>query len=207
MNNQLIEFENQLDIMSKQKLYFIYISMVALLIYLSWNLIGESLTSDIELKQNSISSLEMKLRKNNMKSIELAIKKTKNEKLVLAESLDQLKSKNMYISSKLESVDFIFFNQMGIAKILDDILKESLEYSIDINQITYQSIDKLYTANIFEKENIMVSGSASFKNIINLMQHIDSIKSLLRINSFNIYIDQNNSVNFNINISHYGAEL
>jgi len=207
MNNQLIEFENQLDIMSKQKLYFIYISMVALLIYLSWNLIGESLTSDIELKQNSISSLEMKLRKNNMKSIELAIKKTKNEKLVLAESLDQLKSKNMYISSKLESVDFIFFNQMGIAKILDDILKESLEYSIDINQITYQSIDKLYTANIFEKENIMVSGSASFKNIINLMQHIDSIKSLLRINSFNIYIDQNNSVNFDINISHYGAEL
>ena len=207
MNEQLAEFEEQLEAMSKQKLYFIYISLVLLLVYLSWNIFGESLTSDIEIKENSISSLETKLKRNNLTSIKNAIKKAENEKLLLADNLNELKSKEIFISTKLEAVDFIFFDQMGIAKILDDILKESLEYNIDIDEITYAKLNKLYMANIYEKENIFVTGSASFKNTINLIQYIDSIKSLLKINTFDIYIDINNSLSFDINISHYGAEL
>ncbi len=207
MNEQLAEFEEQLEAMSKQKLYFIYISLVLLLVYLSWNIFGESLTSDIEIKENSIASLETKLKRNNLTSIKNAIKKAENEKLLLADNLNELKSKEIFISTKLEAVDFIFFDQMGIAKILDDILKQSLEYDIDIDEITYAKLNKLYMANIFEKENIFVTGSASFKNTINLIQYIDSIKSLLKINTFDIYIDINNSLSFDINISHYGAEL
>ena len=207
MNEQLVEFEEQLEAMSKQKLYFIYISLVLLLVYLSWNIFGESLTSDIEIKENSIASLETKLKRNNLTSIKNAIKKAENEKLLLADNLNELKSKEIFISTKLEAVDFIFFDQMGIAKILDDILKQSLEYDIDIDEITYAKLNKLYMANIYEKENIFVTGSASFKNTINLIQYIDSIKSLLKINTFDIYIDINNSLSFDINISHYGAEL
>ena len=207
MNEQLAEFEEQLEAMSKQKLYFIYISLVLLLVYLSWNIFGESLTSDIEIKENSIASLETKLKRNNLTSIKNAIKKAENEKLLLADNLNELKSKEIFISTKLEAVDFIFFDQMGIAKILDDILKQSLEYDIDIDEITYAKLNKLYMANIYEKENIFVTGSASFKNTINLIQYIDSIKSLLKINTFDIYIDINNSLSFDINISHYGAEL
>jgi len=207
VDNYLNEFEEQLEIMSKQKLYFIYVSIVLLLAYISWSLFGESLTSEIEVKQNSITSLERKLKQNNLRATTRAIQKTKKEKLILAQKLDDLKAKEMYISSNLESMDFIFFNQMGIAKILDDILKKSLDYSIDIEEITYTSVNKLYTANIFEKENILVTGSASFKDIIKLMQYIDSIKSLLRINSFDIYMSENGNVNFNINISNYGAKL
>jgi len=207
MNEQLEEFEEQLDEMSKQKLYFMYISIIILLMYLSWNLFGETLTSDIELKESSISSLESKLKRNNLNSIQKAIKKTKKDKLKLAENLNELKSKEMFISTKLESVDFIFFDQMGIAKILDDILKQSLRYNIDIDEITYENMNKLYTANIYEKENIIVTGSASFKNTINLIQYIDSIKSLLQINRFDIFMDENSTINFDINISNYGAEL
>jgi len=207
MNDQVMEFEDQLEAMSKQKLYFMYISIIILLIYMSWNVFGESLTSDIELKYSSINSLEIKLKRNNLNSIQKAIQKTQNDKLTLAKNLDELKSKEMYISTKLESVDFIFFDQMGIAKILDDILKQSLEYDIDINEITYENMNKLYIANIYEKENIIVTGSASFKNTINLIQYIDSIKSLLQINTFDIYIDENSTISFDINISHYGAEL
>jgi len=207
MNEQLTEFEDQLEAMSKQKLYFMYISMIILLTYLSWNLFGETLTSDIEIKENSISSLEKKLKRNNLNSIQKAINKTEKDKLLLSGNLDELKSKEMYISTKLESVDFIFFDQMGIAKILDDILKQSLEYDIDIDKITYENMNKLYISNIYEKENIIVTGSASFANSINLIQYIDSIKSLLKVNTFEIYLDENSSINFDINISHYGAEL
>ncbi|MEO1954226.1 MAG: hypothetical protein ABGW74_05945 [Campylobacterales bacterium] len=207
MNEQLEEFENQLEAMPKQKLYFIYVSLVLLLLYLSWNTFGEGLTSDIEMKKNSIKSLKSKLKRNNLASIKKVIKKTEKEKLTLAEEFNDLKLKDTYISTKLESIDFIFFNQMGIAKILDDILKKSVQYSIDIDEINYENVNKLYMANIFEREHIMVKGSASFTDTMRLMQYIDSIKSLLRINEFDIYIDDSNIVNFDINISNYGAEI
>ena len=207
MNEQLEEFENQLEAMPKQKLYFIYVSLVLLLLYLSWNTFGEGLTSDIEMKKNSIKSLKSKLKRNNLASIKKVIKKTEKEKLTLAEEFNDLKLKDTYISTKLESIDFIFFNQMGIAKILDDILKKSVQYSIDIDEINYENVNKLYMANIFEREHIMVKGSASFTDTMRLMQYIDSIKSLLRINEFDVYIDDSNIVNFDINISNYGAEI
>ncbi len=207
MNEQLEEFENQLEAMPKQKLYFIYVSLVLLLLYLSWNTFGEGLTSDIEMKKNSIKSLKSKLKRNNLASIKKVIKKTEKEKLTLAEEFNDLKLKDTYISTKLESIDFIFFNQMGIAKILDDILKKSIQYSIDIDEINYENVNKLYMANIFEREHIMVKGSASFTDTMRLMQYIDSIKSLLRINEFDVYIDDSNIVNFDINISNYGAEI
>jgi len=207
VNEQLEEFENQLEAMPKQKLYFIYVSLVLLLLYLSWNTFGEGLTSDIEMKKNSIKSLKSKLKRNNLASIKKVIKKTEKEKLTLAEEFNDLKLKDTYISTKLESIDFIFFNQMGIAKILDDILKKSIQYSIDIDEINYENVNKLYMANIFEREHIMVKGSASFTDTMRLMQYIDSIKSLLRINEFDVYIDDSNIVNFDINISNYGAEI
>jgi len=207
VNEQLEEFENQLEAMPKQKLYFIYVSLVLLLLYLSWNTFGEGLNSDIEMKKNSIKSLKSKLKRNNLASIKKVIKKTEKEKLTLAEEFNDLKLKDTYISTKLESIDFIFFNQMGIAKILDDILKKSIQYSIDIDEINYENVNKLYMANIFEREHIMVKGSASFTDTMRLMQYIDSIKSLLRINEFDVYIDDSNIVNFDINISNYGAEI
>jgi len=207
MNEQLEEFEEQLDAMSKQKLYFIYVSLAGLLIYMGWNLFGDSFTSSIEAKETKISSLEKKLQHNNIRSIEKAIKRTKKEKLILTSTLDDLKSQEMFIATKLESVNFIFFNQKSTAKILDDILKKSLTYNIDIQEISHQDMNKLYKASIYEKENISVTGSGSFKHIINFMQYIDSIKSLLKINTFKIYMDINSSINFDLNISHYGAEL
>jgi len=208
MNDHLVEFEEQLAEMPKQKLYFIYVSIVILLVYLSWNLFAQSLNSEIESKNNSISMLEKQLQRTNVKSIKKAIKKTNQERLVLAEKLNNIKFQEQSIRTKLESIDFIFFNQMGIAKILNDILKRSLIYNIDIDVINYENVNNLYMDNIFEKERIKISGSASYKDIMKLVQYIDSLKALLHIRALEVYVDeQGNDTKFDLDISHYGAEL
>ncbi|MEA1955108.1 MAG: hypothetical protein U9N02_01275 [Campylobacterota bacterium] len=208
MNTHLVEFEEQLEEMPKKKLYFIYVGIVILLVYLSWNLFGEALNSEIESKNSSISSLEKQLQKTSVNSIKKAIKKTNIERLTLTEKLNDTKFKDQLIRTKLESMDFIFFNQMGIAQILDDVLKQSLKYSVDIDVINYENVNTLYMANIFEKEKISVSGSASYKDIMNLVQYIDSVKGLLHVSALEVYIDEETSkINFDLNISHYGAEL
>lgn len=207
MNEQLQQLEEQLESIPKNKLYFIYISIIALLVYLGWNLFGESMYMEMEAKEESIVSLEQKLQRNSVKALESAINRTKKENLTIKEELGELEFKDRYILNKLNSVDFVFFNQMGIAHILDDILKESVKNSIDIKLVNYNSVNKLYKSRVFEKESIDINGSSKFKDMMSLIQYIDSLNALLKINLIDVYMDENKTTNFNLNISHYGVEL
>lgn len=207
MNEQIQELEEQLEDMPQKKLYFIYVSIVALLVFMSWNLFGESMNIEITTKENSIKVLEKKLEKNSVQVLQKAIDKTYEDNLVLKEELNELNSKDIYINNKLESIDFVFFDQMGIAHILDDILKQSVRHSVDIKMINYTDSNKLYKSNIYEKEKVDINGIASFANIMNLVQYIDSLNALLKINNIDVYIDENQSINFTLDISHYGVEL
>lgn len=207
MREKLDELEEQLDGMPTQKRYFIYISTTILLIFMSWTLFGENMQLEIEAQENSIASLEKKLRDNSVKSFQLAIKKIDNDSLALKEELNELDLKDKYIVSKLESIDFIFFNHKGIASILDSILKHSISYSIDLNTIKYENVNRLYLPNVYEREQIYIDGTASYKSIVYLIHHIDALNTLLRINSINIYVDENQTTNFDLNISQYGVEL
>lgn len=207
MNEQLQQLEEQLESIPKNKLYFIYISIIALLVYLGWNLFGESMYMEMEAKEESIVSLEQKLQRNSVKALESAINRTKKENLTIKEELGELEFKDRYILNKLNSVDFVFFNQMGIAHILDDILKESVKNSIDIKLVNYNSVNKLYKSRVFEKESIDINGSSRFKDMMSLIQYIDSLNALLKINLIDVYMDENQTTNFNLNISHYGVEL
>ena len=207
MNEQLHELEEQLETMSKQKLYFIYVSILVLFVFLSWNLFGEELNSQVQTKQDSIASLENKLKKNSMKSLQAAISKTNKESLKLKEQIQELEFQDKFIFTKLESMDFVFFNQMGIAHILDSILKQSIHNNVNVELINYTELNKLYKAKVFEKESIDIKARASFNDVMNLLQYIDSLNALFRVNKIEIYLDENQVTNFNLNISHYGVEL
>ena len=207
MNDKLSELEEQLADMPTKKLYFIYVSIIVLLVYTAWNLFGENMRLEIETKENSIESLQKKLKDNNVKSFESTIIKIDKESLTIKEELNELSLKEKYIASKLESIDFIFFNQKGIVSILDSILKHSITYSVDIDIIKYKSVNTLYLPNVYEREQINIDGSASYKNIVQLLQHIDSLNALLRINAININVDENQTTNFDLNISQYGVQL
>jgi Tfp pilus assembly protein PilO len=207
MSEQIEELELQLAEMPKKKLYFIYGGIIVLLVFLSWNLYGQNLSQEIDSKQSSVDTLENKIKKSSIRSYNIAIKNAKNEILSLNDEIDKLKAQERFINSELKSIDFIFFDQKGVANILDNILKQSVKKSIDIDTIEYSDKNSLYEPHIYEKENIQIKGEASYKNILYLINKVDNINALLKIQEINIYVDENQTTNFDLNVSYFGVEI
>ncbi len=207
MNEQLELLESQLSEMSSLKRLGIYLTIIVAVVFMSWNLIGETLYSEIETKQEAIASLETKLQQRGVASLQRAINKSRNETLQLQDDLTNLHFKNQFLRGKLESVGFIMYNPKGAAQILDDILQQSVKHSITINLIQSEKTDRAYLPYINEKAHINVTGNGSFSSIVALMQYIDSLNVLMRTTNVVIGIDENNATYCDLNLSHYGVEL
>ena len=207
MNEQLEQLETQLDNMPLIKRVGVYAFLFIAILYGGWSFFGEEISDKIIAKEDAIALLEQKNKKNNIKSLEQMIKKTKKESLALEDDIVNLHFKEQFVRGRLESLDFIYFNDMGIAMILDGILKNSLKYNIDIKIIQYKDKEIDYAAHIEEREQIEISGDGSFKNIMQLLQYIDSINALLELRGINIDISDDEITNFELKISHYGVEL
>jgi hypothetical protein len=207
MNEQLQLLEEQLESLELSKRIGLYLVVFIAIVYSSWNFFGEDLSNEIATKEDAIASLEQKLQKNNIKSLERVLKKTKTSILTLQDDIVALRFKEQFIINKLESLDFVYFNDMGIAEILDGILKKSLKYHIDINLIEYEAKDVSYVPHIKEREDIVILANASFKSIMQLVNYIDSINALLQIREISVGISDDDITNFKIKISHYGVEI
>ena len=206
MNEQLEQIENQLEELPLVKRIALYLTIIISFSVASWYLFGEAMNLDIESNKDSISALEIKFTKNSIGSLAKGIKKSKKESLVLQEELADIRFKDRFIQERLESLGFIIFDEMGIAQILDDILRNSLKNYIDIHNISSQAVDKKDKAHIVEKEHITIIGSGSFKSIMALIQYIDSVNALLRIKNISIKLEEDATI-FELSISHYGVEL
>ena len=207
MNEQLQLLEEQLESLELSKRIGLYLVVFIAIVYSSWNFFGEDLSNEIVTKEDAIASLEQKLQKNNIKSLERVLKKTKTSILTLQDDIVALRFKEQFIINKLESLDFVYFNDMGIAEILDGILKNSLKYHIDINLIEYETKDVLYVPHIKEREDVVILANASFKSIMQLVDYIDSINALLQIREISVDISDDDTTSFKIKISHYGVEI
>ncbi len=207
MNEQLEQLEFQLEEMTMVKRIGVYLFLIVALSFASWNFFGEDLDLEIDSKIEEIQTLDKKLQKNSIKSLERNIKKAKKEILVLEESLSEARYQDQYIRSKLESMDFIFCNQIGIATVLDKVLKSSLNYGINISLIESEKEHIDFNIHVVEKEKISIKGTGSFKSIMSLIQYIDSFKTLLRVKEITIGIDKAGDTSFVINILLYGVEF
>jgi len=207
MSEQIQQIEEQLSEMSVLKRVTVYIVVLLSILYVSWSFFSQDMNSEIETIEEEIASLEKKLQKNSIKSLEKAIQRTKKESLVLEDDNTNLHFKDQFIRSKLESIGFIYYGDMGVAQILDDILKNSLKNKIDLKYLISKDKNELFVKHVIEKELLQISGSGSFKSIMHLLYHIDNFKALLRVREIVINIDEQDNTNFDLNISHYGVEL
>lgn len=207
MNEQLEELENQLADMPLQKRLAVYAVIFFSILYASWYFLGEDMVNETEVLQESVQSLSKKLQNNSIKSLSQAITKTKKQNLKIEDDLVTLHFKEQFLQNKLEKLNFIYFNDLGIATILENILKHSMKEQIDIHLVESIQNEVKYVAHIVDKEQIYIKGSGSFKNILSLIQQIDYYNALLQIKEIEVSIDENSSTNFDLNISHYGVEL
>jgi len=206
MNEHIEQLENQLETLSIQKKVAVYLTLFISIVFASWFFISEDINLQLQKSKDSIVSLEKELRKNSIKSLEQELKKAKNDSLVLEEKNTEIHFKNQFIQSRLESLGFIFFDEMGIAKLLDKILKKSLENNIDIEFVESKNKNLVFITHVLEKQSLTVKGNGSFKDIMSLIQYIDSFSALLRIKKISVGIESEKTT-FTLEISHYGVEL
>ncbi|MEA2111478.1 MAG: hypothetical protein U9P71_05465 [Campylobacterota bacterium] len=207
MNDQIELLESQLSEMPSSKRLGIYAVILISLVFMSWNFFGEEMYNDITSKEESLISLEQKLQKNSTRSIKTAIKKSQKESLTLQDDLTNIHFKDQFLRSKLESIGFILYDQKGATQILDDVLKQSVKKGITIDIIESERRNTPYISHIVEKSLINVKGDGPFKSILSLMQYIDNLNVLMRTQMLSITINENNATYFDLNLSHYGADL
>lgn len=207
MNEQLEQVEQQLEDMPLTQRIALYVIIFGCLVYMSWNVFGENMSNEIDTKENSIISLHKKLQNNNIKTLEKAIKRAKKEQLKVEEDIVNLNFKIQFIKSKLDTLGFIYFSQKGKAEILDNILKESLKNSLNVEYIVSTDTNLKFAPHISQRQEIEIQAKGSFKSILSLLQYIDSLQTLIQLKSLSVYIDEDSNTVCNIKLVQYGAKL
>jgi hypothetical protein len=207
MNEQIQQLESQLSEMNPMKRLFVYGVIVLSAIYMSWVLYGESIYEEVESSEATIMSLESKLMKNSNRSLEAAILKSKKAILGFEDSINHLHFQKQFIQTKLQNIDFIYYNEAGSAQILDDILKRSIEEDINLESIQKRPLEKQDKKLIQKKSEILINGEGSLRSITSLHHYIESLNALLSSESLHVEIDENNATHFELRLLHYGVEL
>jgi len=207
MNEQLEQVEQQLEDMPLAQRIGLYVVILGCIVYMSWNLFGEDMSNEISTKEETITSLHQKLKKNSIKSLEKAIKKAKKEQLKLTEDITNLNFKDQFIKSKLDALGFIYFSQKGKAEVLDNILKESLKNSLNVEYIVSVDTNIKFAPHITQRQEIEIQATGSFKGILSLLQYVDSLQTLMQLKTLSVYIDDDSNTVCNIKLIQYGANL
>lgn len=207
MNEQIEELESQLAQMSTSKRWMVYSVIVLASLYMSFVLYSEELFDEVQLNEDKILSLESKLMKNSNRSLERAILKSKKNILVLEDEINNLHFKKQFIQTKLQSIDFVYYDEMGSAQILDDILRNSILQHINLEFIQKIPIDKQEKSLIQQKSHIIINGEGSLGAITSLQHYIENLNALLSSESLHVEIDDDNATHFELRLIHYGVEL
>jgi Tfp pilus assembly protein PilO len=207
MNEQLQQLETQLQEMSRGKRVAVYLVIFFSFIYMSWVLYSEELLDEIETTQQKISSLESKLIKNSTRTLERAILKSKKDVLRLEDDITHLHFQKQFVRTKLQDINFIFYDEKGSAEMLDDVLKFSVKKSINLESIQRISMQDIEHTLIRKKNTILIRGESNLESIISLEYFIENINALLEIKSLHVHITDDNSTAFEMNLIHYGVEL
>jgi len=207
MNEQLEELEDQLAEMPFLKRLGVYFVVFASILYGSWYLFGEDLSLELESKENSISSLEKKIQQNSIKSLTSAIEKINKQVVTIEDSLVTLYFKEQLVKTQLGTLNFIYYNDLGIATVLDKILKNSISERVDIEYLKTIKNPIDYAPHIVNQEQITIKGNGTFRSILSLIQHIDYYNALLQVQEIKVFIDEEGITNFDLNISHFGVKI
>lgn len=208
MKQQLAELETQLEQMGRTKRLGVHLVLLASAVYMSWVLLGETLSEEIITQEEQIASLEMKLLKNNNRSLEAAILKSKKEALALEDQINHLHFQKQFLQTKLQSIDFIHYSNQGSAELLDEILKHSIERSIVLEQIVATPIEpQEQGVGLKPKSRLKVTGKGSFSDITSLQYYIDSLSAVLVSDSLHVSVDETNATRFELVLLHYGVDL
>lgn len=142
--------------------------------------------SKVAYKRSELRTKELNLNMPNQNEL------TQNNK-----SIDNLKSlfndtnaQNEYFDSKLKELSFLLFDEQSWAKFLNQIIVDAKDSNVNI--LNLQNNQKSINQNIVsENLKIELELSATYQNLLNFINKLESSKLVVEISKLNISSDKN----------------
>ncbi len=208
LKQQLSDIDLQLELMPAKNRKMLYASIFIGLVMFSYYIFGLDQQSEYETKLETLSSLEAKLADNKVNVYRDKIKKNEEKILFLSEKHQKELYKAQFLRTKLEGMDYLSSDAIGLANILERILKHSVILGIKIDKISLDDSVQEYKAQIQKRGNIFIEGVANFRSVLKLLRFIEDQEALMEIENIHFDLDDKSATpSFRIMITGYGISL
>lgn len=186
---QLTQLDDQLENMPRAQRLALFVLIPVALIGMGYFFIAEALEEQTEFNEQSIARLERTIAANPVGTLKRKIAKAGKEALELETKIETEQARKRFLQSRLERNDFVIFDQYGFAKLLDRVLKESVNLSVQIDRVDNEARKEHYFGNFWILKKVQIEGSGSFRSIVSLVRFIEAQKALLKMEGVTIRRD------------------
>jgi len=191
-----MKIEEYLETLDKKEIIYILLSIPIAIFIIYYNFIFPKL----EEKNKELEKLE-KTTQQKLYDVSLQIRKVKGSKNILLptrQKLEQLREEDRYLSYSFNTLDFIKLDSKKIYQILTELLNKAnslkllTSFEVEWNKKKFPPFEQVIAVRII--------GSGNYKEIIEYLQYIDHLKTLINISSTKIatFLDKDNKPNLTL---------
>ncbi len=188
---------------TQKELYMTYIMVVLGIFAFSYVLFWDSSFESFKTTRNNVAKLEDKIateKKFLQQNPASKITQLDKEVQSINQEVADIKDKNAYIKSKIETISSLIYDERSWGEYLDSISTNAQKYHVKLLNLTNK-----YAKNESSFGHILDISVNSEGNFQNTLKFINSLEqSDLVVDIHNFKIDTNNSLESDLNISVWG---
>ena len=188
---------------TQKELYMTYIMVVLGIFAFAYVLFWDSSFESFETTRNNVEKLENKIateKKFLQQNPASKITQLDKEVQSINQEVTQIKDRNAYIKSKIETISSLIYDERSWGEYLDSISTNAQKYHVKLLNLTNE-----YAKNESSFGHILDISVNSEGNFQNTLKFINSLEqSDLVVDIHNFKIDTNDSLESDLNISVWG---
>ncbi|BAF70675.1 hypothetical protein [Nitratiruptor sp. SB155-2] len=179
-------FEELFESLDGKTLTMIYIAILVLALLLFYFFFYDPLEQELQSKSQKLQNLIQKAHKLSKTSIIQKIKREQKEIAKLNLDIEKLKTKRYKLMQQLQQKRYQLMMPKNFYAFLTDFLSKSVIYGVDLQKIDFNPIKKKFVAGLYIVQEMELTGSGRFLDIVKLLRYAESNRLLFRINTLHI---------------------
>jgi hypothetical protein len=158
-------------------------------------------------KEREIERIDRELSKIDLTKLRKTIEKVRLERLSLVDRLEKEKALKRSLEARTRALSFIWFDQGRFLSMLDKILQRSVILGIRLDLIESVNAQGNVTPLIEKKKVVTLQGAGDFASIVKLVHYIESFEALIKVERFDVELNEEGALHFEASFIHYGVAL
>jgi Tfp pilus assembly protein PilO len=199
--------EAQLESFSPFRRLLLIVGTALAVVVLGYFLWIVPMQDEIGIRQEEVARLQRQLANVDLRKITGKLERVKKERLKLQEALERADAAKRYLQSRARALDILWFEQKDFLEMLDRTLKRSVELGLRLDRIETFDEEGQVTPLIEREKRVLIEGAGRFADIVRLVQFIESFNALLKVERFDVFLDEEGETRFRTEMISYGAKL